>query len=563
MTITPGKNFEGQQGFPTPSDIPSDTACRSFVLPDNDEWLGLLMGAVELLLNPHNYFNYGALSIDDTVDHWQLIVQDAYDRSLTSQCGADVDAPYWDTAADVPAQAPSTSQPWYGILDSGLTWREHMEDFVLAGFVAYAAGLGAAVTFLTLATRFRLAWKAHNLGSIVQVFIDGAEYGTIDTYDSSGKVVYMDVFAEQASPGPGPWQLTVEQASSSQMQLIRKQLDPGEVYPTNQRYDSGTDTTQTDFGSGFVDTPLIDPRHSAVYLYPPVGGADPKCLAAGNMVDYFANLITQIENALSLGANATGLWAVIMPLLIELGPFAILIELVAALATVAFTAGETALAASFTTATYDTLLCIFYCSIDSAGQVDSAALTRIEGDILTDFGSGVVNDVMSAALFLMGEVGLSNVGTLGSSTRDCSGCDCTFCYHFDFHTASYSTWFSPDSGYGTYVSGQGWWGGVSGGLILQLDMPAGAQEVVTVDATGTSFGGIGPYGRAVFWRLSGSNLYTDNQTGISSPWTVTSSQDLTVDQFWFNPYNGGSDVYITEIFIHTRTAVSAWSAYAC
>ncbi len=172
MVITPGKNFEGQEGFPTPSDIPSDTACRSFVLPDNDEWFGLLMGAVELLLNPHNYFNYGALSIDDTVDAWQLIIQDSYDRSLTAQCAPDIPAPYWETAANVQAEEPSLAQVWYGELVGGLTFNEVLGNIFIAGFVMAGAGLGAAIQFLVLARRFRLALRAHDLGSVVRIFIN-------------------------------------------------------------------------------------------------------------------------------------------------------------------------------------------------------------------------------------------------------------------------------------------------------------------------------------------------------------------------------------------------------
>jgi len=47
---TPGKNFPSSPAyFPTPDSLPETSACRTFRVPDNDEWLGVLMGAVNVL----------------------------------------------------------------------------------------------------------------------------------------------------------------------------------------------------------------------------------------------------------------------------------------------------------------------------------------------------------------------------------------------------------------------------------------------------------------------------------------------------------------------------------
>jgi|SRR5882724_1310038 len=564
MVLTPGKNFPGQKGFPTPSDVPSDTACRSFVLPDNDEWFGLLMGAIELLLNPHNYFNYGALSIDDTVDAWQLIIQDAYNRSLTAQCAPEIPAPYWETAANVGDQEPSLVQVWYGELVGGLTFNEVLGNIFIAGFVLSGAGLGAAIQFLVLARRFRLALRAHDLGSVVRIFINASEYGTVDTYSATPNIIFYDVYAEQASGASPPYTLWVEQHSSSQMQAIRKELREDEVYPSNIKYDGGTDQVQEDFGSGFVDNPNADPRHNPGLLYPPVGSGDPQCLAAANMTDFFDNLLTSVEDALAGASSATALWAVILPFLVELGPFAVLIELISALATVLFTAGDTALHAAFTTTTFDDLLCIFYCDIATDGSVSAAQLAQIETDITTHFGVGLVNDVMQAALFLMGEVGLSNRGTLGASSRTCTSCDCTFCYEWDFTIEDYAAdGWAVEAPYGQYATGQGWQSTYLQGLILDLTFPS-AHEITSVQWGGTNFGGIGPYGRAVLYTLSGSTVYNSNEAGISNPYTQDVEHTDTVDKLRFNPYAGSTaDTYIQHVRITSTLEIPEWTARAC
>lgn len=117
MAVTPGKNWPGQKGFPTPDNLPDDEVCRVFHVPNNDAWLGVLMAAVEQTLNEWQWFEWGSMSIPDTVAIWNDIILQAYDDATTLGCPAPLLAPYWDSATDVDAQADIPDQTWYGLLE--------------------------------------------------------------------------------------------------------------------------------------------------------------------------------------------------------------------------------------------------------------------------------------------------------------------------------------------------------------------------------------------------------------------------------------------------------------
>jgi hypothetical protein len=225
-------------------------------------------------------------------------------------------------------------------------------------------------------------------------------------------------------------------------------------------YDADTDQIKQTYDGGgtYVPNPGQDPRHADQFRYPVVGGTDPECTAAGNMANFFQALISNIETALTVSSAVTGLTAFALPFFLELGPFAVFFELVDALCAIAFTAGHAALEVAFTDATYDTLTCIFFCHTDANGQVSGAALADIKSDIAAQL-TTVGSDVMQACLLLMGEVGLSNAGTQGESTRDCSACGCCWYWVADM-TTSDNGWGAVIGGddlpRATYVPGVGW-----------------------------------------------------------------------------------------------------------
>jgi len=75
---TPGKNYPGQRGFPTPNSTPDTTARRIFVVPADAEWLGLVMGAVEVLREEWRWYEWGALTPAEAAAAFNTIIIDAF-----------------------------------------------------------------------------------------------------------------------------------------------------------------------------------------------------------------------------------------------------------------------------------------------------------------------------------------------------------------------------------------------------------------------------------------------------------------------------------------------------
>jgi len=166
--------------------------------PDEDEqwtvcfgvaWLGVVLGALDQLLLPSTW-------VGDT-DEIQL----AQDRAALlkdmfgnpAECATpDAPAPYWDDAEDVDDEAPPGDEIWYGEIVSG-SFVENLENWAIAGFIAAAGNPAAALYFLTIAPRFRLAFRTGDLGGIVRVFIDAEDYGTVDTSAGSDGILTMDI----------------------------------------------------------------------------------------------------------------------------------------------------------------------------------------------------------------------------------------------------------------------------------------------------------------------------------------------------------------------------------
>jgi len=218
------------------------------------------------------------------------------------------------------------------------------------------------------------------------------------------------------------------------MKVVRKQLSPGEFSPTNQRYNSETDTVEfsPDGGTTWVPMPSLDPRHSTAFLYPPLG-EDVRCDAAANMVKWIKDFLDQTADLLCAGAEAFAVANAAIPLyeLISGGSLTLL-ALITEIAGTLTGIGCTALTAAFDESTYAALLCCFYCNIENDGQVTADDLTAVEDQVTSDLVTTAAL-VVNAILFLQGEVGLSNAGTIGAQTGDCDACDCetTLCVGFN------------------------------------------------------------------------------------------------------------------------------------
>jgi len=160
------------------------------------------MGALLALTDAGQWYPYGELTPDECADIALEIVWNAY-APEAQLCPEGIPAPFWDTAEDVDDELPFSEQIWYGEVTDPeapadeITFVENAAIWVITGFVAYAAGVGAAVFYHTIAPRFVLAWKRADVGEIIRVIIDSAEYGRVDTSTvAAGEVITLNVLPD-------------------------------------------------------------------------------------------------------------------------------------------------------------------------------------------------------------------------------------------------------------------------------------------------------------------------------------------------------------------------------
>lgn len=69
-----GKNALGLRGFPTPSNQVSDDGYLLIYLPNENDWAGLVLGALEALTKPYNFYESGNLTPEQAAERWKSIV---------------------------------------------------------------------------------------------------------------------------------------------------------------------------------------------------------------------------------------------------------------------------------------------------------------------------------------------------------------------------------------------------------------------------------------------------------------------------------------------------------
>lgn len=554
-------NIYGVKGYLTPDNLPEDRHCRTFKIPNDVQWLSVFMGALLPLIYSENWQEYGELTPDEAADEMLAVIWDGYNNN---DCPAPIEAPYWDDGTDVETVSPEDDQPWYGELvetmggmgaaEPTLTFFEELRLWAIVGFVAIAGTPAAAIAFAPFARKFVLAFKTGTAGAIVRVFFDGLHLADIDTYGVEDKIIEFLVDVGVEPSGEEMWvehsgehneAATPNENGDYTIQVVRKQLAPDEFSPTNLRYNPDTNTVQQTYDGGdtWVDNPGQDPRHSTTYQYPPVGGDDPRCQAAANQVRFLNNTIDETLSAIALGTDALGLALTLLPLFVELGPFAILFELVLALADGLVSLGADAISSAFTNDVYDQLLCIFFCNIESDGTVTPTDLSNIEDQIGSQIG-GVVQVVLDLMLALTGEVGLTNEGTMGDAPADCSDCDC--CISPTVEDVPFQNF--PAIPVGIFLSynqvpGQGglWYADAEGdggtwtmtldhaveirGVGFNCNSYSGAKMTVTIGSQSTEL----DYGGIVGWTLDSPYPVTDTITVVQS--SVASNIRLSLNGF--------------------------------
>lgn len=224
--------------------------------------------------------------------------------------------------------------------------------------------------------------------------------------------------------------------------------------PTGTKWDETCDCIMdtTDGGETWVETPLSDPRSSDVYrTIPP----DDKCTSAASMVRYTRNMVSQVLQMIDASVLATDAVALIISVLITLGPFGVFALAVLAFWTLCVGTGSVVIAAAFTEDVWDLLLCIIYIHLEDDGSMTDAGLAAIYADIDALIGNADARAVLHAIYGIMGYVGLSNAGGLGLDTDYCGDCQC------DNNDLTFTDgMFSPYSGRytaaGTWIDGTGW-----------------------------------------------------------------------------------------------------------
>jgi len=272
--------------------------------------------------------------------------------------------------------------------------------------------------------------------------------------------------------------------------------------PDGIRYNADTDAVQIQTPDGeWHDNPDADPRHSGSNKFPPIVSDSPRCDSAANMVAWIKNFIDTLVTVKDETGIIAAFFLDVLEVLWGAGIFLAIITLF--VETLLFLGLDTVIDA-FTSTVYDELLCIFYCHLEADGTMTADELAAINADIASIIGGNVAT-VLTAMFFIMGEVGLSNVGASGTEVGDCSGCgDCLWCY--DWHDGTgFDTWEVGATGFGVY-SGGVWLGQASGAAQIAditISFAPTAIENVTVYYTTTGNDGNRP---STFLYLSGTQV---------------------------------------------------------
>lgn len=108
----PSKQFPGV-GYPTPTAIPDEMACRQVSIPSSDEWLGVFMGLVESLLEDANWQQQiDGISPADAVEVWQGVVSSLYASAERQYAACGITLPYSTRIEDGVFQTSVDGESW-------------------------------------------------------------------------------------------------------------------------------------------------------------------------------------------------------------------------------------------------------------------------------------------------------------------------------------------------------------------------------------------------------------------------------------------------------------------
>lgn len=238
--------------------------------------------------------------------------------------------------------------------------------------------------------------------------------------------------------------------------------------PTRQRInDDGLLEVSYDDGVTWQVDTTDDPRFSNPILPPPDGAPD-ACARANSIVTAIRELQQNEYEALLAGTNLAqtiyNLLAAFIGIVIVV-PVAIIPAIIALLISAAVNFILDMIPEdfdnAFTEETWQDLLCILYCEMSTDGSFSQTQWMTVKNRVVSEIGGYAGITWLHDVINLMGAVGLTNAARLGyGGTRDCSECDCTntWCYEFDFvlNDGGWETFASSGVHFGTWDSGTGW-----------------------------------------------------------------------------------------------------------
>lgn len=216
------------------------------------------------------------------------------------------------------------------------------------------------------------------------------------------------------------------------MPIIRKQLRPADVYPDNIRYNPSGDKVEVLIDGVWTPAPESDPRKNNTL--PPRVTADTKCDAAQSIADALENQISEILTAIDNGSTAFTIVGIILSIF-SFGVFAIFVSIALGIADFLLGLGSASIEAALPPSAFETFRCILYCYMDDNGRIAAEDIPNIQQDLCDELGATACT-ILNSMIELAGVGGLNGLASVGTSTGDCTTCDCpdTWCKFWDFST---------------------------------------------------------------------------------------------------------------------------------
>lgn len=207
---------------------PTDSFCRRISIPNDQAFIQAVSGALVPLTYESNWEQVGTMTPREASETMRTALIDFF---AAVGCPT-VPAPYWDEATTNDDEAPADDQPWYGVVEDflapieSLTFAQNAAVWVITGFVAYAAGPGAAIFFRTVARRFVLAVERQDVGEIIRVIVDSAEYNVDTSAYGVGEIIEIPVVAPNSNPTHDVYVIGTGNATT---RIVRKRLTEDEM----------------------------------------------------------------------------------------------------------------------------------------------------------------------------------------------------------------------------------------------------------------------------------------------------------------------------------------------